>query len=175
MISSSELDVDDPSTSPQPTASQIQIDPSTLSQVLAGAIHLAQSGTSPLITTSKKMPCNKPKATAAKPRNSKRKNSKSDSAKKTSTKKKSNQKKLTQNEEKEQVTEKTTQHWDRDDNGQGKTSIYFLLNWITDEDNFSRFKSNGSYKRDVAEEVERYLVENGITWRNAGAIQRKVG
>ncbi|KAH9812022.1 hypothetical protein DFH28DRAFT_1031840 [Melampsora americana] len=51
--------------------------------------------------------------------------------------------------------------------------MYLLLNWITDKDNFSRFKDKGSYKQDVAEEVERYLIKNGVIWRDASAIQKK--
>ncbi|KAH9809546.1 hypothetical protein DFH28DRAFT_1187863 [Melampsora americana] len=120
------------------------------------------------------------KAQTSKPTSTKRNSSKKPPTKKGPTKKNASQKNPTKKystrkkTEESQVSEKITQHWASDDNGQGKSSMYLLLNWITDEDNFSRFKDKGSYKRDVAEEVERYLIENGVTWRDASAIQKKV-
>ncbi|KAH9816234.1 hypothetical protein DFH28DRAFT_891917 [Melampsora americana] len=68
--------------------------------------------------------------------------------------------------------DKTTIHWDQDDNGEGKSSMYLLLNWLTDENNFTRFKDNKTEKRTVAEEIERYLIQNGIKWRDENAIAR---
>ncbi|KAH9813557.1 hypothetical protein DFH28DRAFT_1222297 [Melampsora americana] len=154
IISSSNFDVNDPST--QLTPGQLQIDPSTLTQVLAGAIQLAQSTVSPLITTASKptnaITCNKAKATVL---IAKAQSSKPTDTKKSSTKKTSSKKTLTKkNPTKKNPTKKNQPE--------------------RNQKNHNQFKDKGSYNREVAEEVERYLVKNRIVWQDASAIQKKV-
>ncbi|EGG07688.1 uncharacterized protein MELLADRAFT_85575 [Melampsora larici-populina 98AG31] len=109
-------------------------------------------------------PKSKPKA---KPRNSK-----SNKSKKTD-KNQHDDDKLTSSDENADENHKTTVHWDNDDNGEGKSLMYLLINWLTDEDNFTRFKTNKTEKRGSAEEIEEYLIKNGILWRDATAIKKK--
>ncbi|EGF97834.1 uncharacterized protein MELLADRAFT_84213 [Melampsora larici-populina 98AG31] len=159
----------EPSSEPDPKPTQLQLDPSTLSQVLTGAITLAQTAGSSVSNKNKKSNSKMPRklnATRAKPRSPRK--SKSNKSKKTKTNNES-----AQNED--EKVNKSSQHWDKDDNGQGKSSMYLLINWLTEEENFGRFKDNKSEKKGVAEDIERYMIENGITWRSADIIRKKIG
>ncbi|KAH9807970.1 hypothetical protein DFH28DRAFT_936969 [Melampsora americana] len=73
-----------------------------------------------------------------------------------------------------QNKESCTVQWDKDDNGSGKTSIYILVSWLTEDGNYERYKSNKSTKIRVAEEIEEHMVKNGITWRSASVIISKI-
>ncbi|KAH9811471.1 hypothetical protein DFH28DRAFT_1085019 [Melampsora americana] len=52
--------------------------------------------------------------------------------------------------------------------------MYLLLNWLTDENNFTRFKDNKTEKRTVAGEIERYLIDDGILWQDQNVICKKI-
>ncbi|KAH9824961.1 hypothetical protein DFH28DRAFT_1144171, partial [Melampsora americana] len=72
------------------------------------------------------------------------------------------------------VTKKKNPHWENDDNGKGKSSMYLLLDWLTEEGNYDRYKNNKCEKRGVAEEIQQYMIENGIHSRDASTIGKKV-
>lgn len=87
--------------------------------------------------------------------------------------------KKTKKKDKENVSKskKVTAQWERD--GQfnevnGKSSMYLLLDWLTEEGNFKRFKERTSSKRSVCEQVEAILIKKGVDWRDWMSIQKKV-
>lgn len=162
-----------PSSEPDPAPNQIQLDPSTLSQVLTGAIQLAQSAGSTASKMTKARKPRKPKEGQPKPRSPRKSKPKHRDTQSDKSKDLRNIDESSQDEV-SKSSNKTTVQWDHDDNGQGKTSMYLLLSWLTDELNFGRFKDNKSEKRAVAEEIERYMVDNGISWRDANSIRKKV-
>ncbi|KAH9807446.1 hypothetical protein DFH28DRAFT_938524 [Melampsora americana] len=145
------------------------------SQVLTGAMQLAQSsGVSKKNKSTKtKMPrqSKRKTTTPAKPRSPRKARGK---PRKTQSKKTKKSQTKSEGSQEPDSKDKTTIHWDQDDNGEGKNSMYLLLNWLTDENNFTRFKDNKTEKRTVAEEIERYLIENGILWRDQNAIRKKI-
>ncbi|KAH9821951.1 hypothetical protein DFH28DRAFT_1120283 [Melampsora americana] len=162
------------SSEPEPDGTQLQIDPTTLSQVLTGAMQLAQSsgGSKKNKSTKSKMPRqSKRKTTPAKPRSPRKARGKPRKTQSKKTKKSQSDSKGSQEPDSK---DKTTIHWDHDDNGEGKNLMYLLLNWLTDENNFTRFKDNKTEKRTVAEKIERYLFDNGILWRDQNVIRKKI-
>ncbi|KAH9819002.1 hypothetical protein DFH28DRAFT_1147928 [Melampsora americana] len=137
MLSSQDLHSDTvnsakPSSELGSNSTQLQIHPLTLSEILTGAIPLAQSAGSSVCHKNK---ITKPKMPYAKPGN------------------------------------KTMIQWDCDDDGEGKTSMYLFLNWLTDEHNFSRSKNIKSENRAVAKEIEQYMIANGITSKKIGCLE----
>ncbi|KAH9807253.1 hypothetical protein DFH28DRAFT_916176 [Melampsora americana] len=137
-------------------------------------MQLAQSsgGSKKNKSTKSKMPRqSRRKTTPAKPRSPRKARGKPRKTQSKKTKKSQSDSKGSQEPDSK---DKTTIHWDHDDNGEGKNSMYLLLNWLTDENNFTRFKDNKTEKRTVAEEIERYLIDNGILWRDQNAIRKKI-
>ncbi|KAH9820773.1 hypothetical protein DFH28DRAFT_884356 [Melampsora americana] len=72
------------------------------------------------------------------------------------------------------VTKKKNPHWENDDNGNGKSSMYLLIDWLTEEGNYDRYKDNKCEKRGVAEEIEKYMIDHGIFSRDASTIGKKI-
>lgn len=68
----------------------------------------------------------------------------------------------------------TTVQWDKDDNGSGKTSMYLLIAWLTEEGNYDNWKSKDCTKKGISEAIEKYFIENGITWRDSKSITDQV-
>ncbi|KAH9808373.1 hypothetical protein DFH28DRAFT_1196493 [Melampsora americana] len=174
-------------TGTQLTPGAIQIDPSTLSQVLTGAIQLAQSSSSAIKKkTSIKMRqprSSKPPAKSSsktKPAkmntHSRSRNSKVNKNKKTKkARSESDANESSEDEEDESgVTKKKNPHWENDDNGNGKSSMYLLIDWLTEEGDYDRYKDNKCKKRGVAEEIEKYMIDHGIFSRDASTIGKKI-
>lgn len=68
--------------------------------------------------------------------------------------------------------------WDLD-HTHGKTSMGVLLEWMTNEDNYARWKNvvqrNGDVTyRELCAEVDSLLHAQGITYRSNGSIQKKI-
>ncbi|KAH9814045.1 hypothetical protein DFH28DRAFT_1127640 [Melampsora americana] len=177
-------------TGSQLTPGAIQIDPSTLSQVLTGAIQLAQSGSSANKNLKASNEMRRPRSskpparTPPKSKPAKRKSKSHSRNSKVNTIKK--RKKATSESEDDDdessgdeddesgAAKKRNPHWEKDDNGNGKSSMYILLDWLTEEGNYDRYKDNKCEKRSVAEEIERYMIKNGIFSRDAPTIGKKI-
>ncbi|KAH9814743.1 hypothetical protein DFH28DRAFT_1167573 [Melampsora americana] len=156
------------SSEPEPDGTQLQIDPTTLSQVLTGAMQLAQSSgvSKKNKSTKSKMPrqSKRKTTTPAKPRSPCKARGKPCKTQSKKTKKSQSNSKGSQEPDSK---DKTTIHWDHDDNGEGKNSMYLLLNWLTDENNFTRFKDNKTEKRTIAR-LE-------LAWRKADQERNRTG
>ncbi|KAH9807042.1 hypothetical protein DFH28DRAFT_1140619 [Melampsora americana] len=137
------------STAPQLTPGAIQIDPSTL------------------IQTSKNQKKAQPQTSNSKAnKNKKTKNPRTESD--------HNDESSEDEEDKLGVTEKKNPHRENDDNGNGKSLMYLLLDWLTKEGNYDRYKKNRCEKRGVAEEIQQYMINNGIHSRDASTIGKKI-
>ncbi|KAH9822397.1 hypothetical protein DFH28DRAFT_1119364 [Melampsora americana] len=150
---SSEADANE-STAPQLTPGAIQIDPSTLT-----CTHL------------KSKPAKTKKTSQSQTRNSKA--NKNKKTKKPRTESEHDDDSSEDEEDESGVTKKKNPHWENDDNGKGKSLMYLLLDWLTKEGNYDRYKNNKCEKRGVAEEIQQYMIDNGIHSRDASTIGKK--
>ncbi|KAH9823322.1 hypothetical protein DFH28DRAFT_880197 [Melampsora americana] len=72
------------------------------------------------------------------------------------------------------VTKKKNPLWENNNNGNRKSLMYLLIDWLTEEGNYDRYKDNKRKKRGVAEEIEKYMIDCGIFSRDASTIGKKI-
>jgi len=59
-------------------------------------------------------------------------------------------------------------------NKEGKSSLDLIVEWLTVEGNFNRWRSSDTSKRDVAEIIATYLKDNGFPNRDWKGVEQQI-
>ncbi|KAI9622597.1 hypothetical protein KEM48_007214 [Puccinia striiformis f. sp. tritici PST-130] len=78
--------------------------------------------------------------------------------------------------EKEAPAKKKTPHrpWTTDQGTDGKSSLVLIVDWLTTGENYNMWRKGDISKREVAEKIVEYLVQNGIEGRGWEGVEQQV-